>query len=132
MVTVLLMSLQRSPQLLILAKGIARELRKKQTPTERILWDILRNRQFNGTKFLRQHPILVDDDGRETFFLADFYCAEKRLVVEIDGPIHRFQKVSDIERTQVLIRNGFVVLRLTSREVEDNVNDALNKIRKLL
>ena len=55
----------------------ARELRKELTPTEKRLWYHLRGRRFNGFKFRRQTPILG--------YIADFYCAELRLIIELDG-----------------------------------------------
>jgi type I restriction enzyme R subunit len=58
----------------------ARELRQPQTPAEEKLWYWLRDSQLEGMKFRRQHPI-----GR---FIVDFYCAEKKLVIEVDGDTH--------------------------------------------
>jgi very-short-patch-repair endonuclease len=72
----------------------AKDLRKDMTPAEKILWQRLAERQPGGFKFRRQHPL-----GR---FIADFYCAEARLVVEIDGGIHNAQSEQDEQRTQLL------------------------------
>jgi len=52
----------------------ARNLRQKQTKAEKKFWSRVRNKQINGYKFLRQHPIYYDYEGRERFFIADFYC----------------------------------------------------------
>jgi very-short-patch-repair endonuclease len=52
----------------------AKELRKTQTPEEKIMWDKLRGRKLLGYKFLRQYPIIVNS---ASFYIADFYCAEK-------------------------------------------------------
>jgi very-short-patch-repair endonuclease len=60
--------------------SIAQKLRKNITPPEVILWCRLRNRQLNGAKFRRQHPI-----GR---YVVDFYCHQNKLVIELDGPTH--------------------------------------------
>ena len=57
-----------------------RLLRKNLTSPEIKLWSILRNRQMNGLKFRRQHPI-----GR---YVADFYCDEFRIIIELDGESH--------------------------------------------
>ena len=57
-----------------------RDLRVKQTEAEKILWQKLRNRQINGFKFFRQCSI-----GK---YIADFYCSELRLVIELDGSQH--------------------------------------------
>jgi len=58
----------------------ARILRKSMTIPEKLLWDKLKEKQIYGLRFRRQHPI--------EFFIADFYCHQIRLVVEIDGEIH--------------------------------------------
>jgi very-short-patch-repair endonuclease len=72
--------------------SFARELRKKQTDSEIKMWRQLRNRRFLGFKFLRQYPIVTDVSNRKTgFYIADFYCFEKKLVIEIDGLIHSGQ-----------------------------------------
>ena len=58
----------------------AKMLRTEETPAERMLWRVLRDRAVNGLKFRRQHPL----DG----FVLDFFCAETKLCVELDGGIH--------------------------------------------
>jgi len=73
-------------------KQLAKELRKNQTGTEEMLWQKLRNRKLYGYKFLRQHPIIHSGFiNKLYFFIADFYCAEKELVIELDGKIHENQ-----------------------------------------
>ena len=72
-----------------LIKQTVRDLRKNQTLSEVKIWKAVRNRKLKGKKFLRQHPIRFNMDGRKRFFIADFYCHEKNLVVEIDGKIHQ-------------------------------------------
>jgi very-short-patch-repair endonuclease len=70
-------------------KILARELRKKMTDSEILLWKHLRNRKLSGYKFLRLHPIIYKADYRViNYFIADFYCKEKELVIELDGPTH--------------------------------------------
>ncbi len=70
-------------------KQLARGLRKDQTKTEERLWQALRNRKLDGYKFLRQHPIVHGGCmNKPDFFIIDFYCAEKGLVIELDGKIH--------------------------------------------
>ncbi len=65
-------------------------MRKNPTKTEEIVWELLKNRAFNGYKFRRQHPFST--------YIADFYCHEKQLVLEIDGKIHQNQKEYDQNR----------------------------------
>ncbi len=81
----------------------ARKLRKNMTPEEGLLWANFRKRRFKGLKFLRQHPIVYEIiNNRRIFFIADFYCAEKKLVIEVDGKIHDFQKDYDDRRDEIL------------------------------
>lgn len=99
---------------------LARQLRKKSTPAEKILWRELRNRQLLGVKFFRQHPVIYETDRRKYhFFIADFYSAEKKLVVELDGPIHEKQKDYDLQRDLVLEKLGLKVLRIQNEELRD-------------
>ncbi len=111
----------------------ARELRKKQTPAEVILWKLLRNRRLLGFKFLRQHPIVVEKyNDRTGFYIADFYCSEKKLVIEVDGLIHAFQIDYDKARDVIMKEFGLTVFRITNDEVEKDVFDVLNKIKLYL
>ena len=87
----------------------ARELRHPQTPAEQKLWSRLRNRQLNGLKFRRQHPI--------ERFIIDFYCDEAKLCIEVDGDSHAEQIEYDQARTAYLNELGYTVIRFTNREV---------------
>jgi ATP-dependent DNA helicase RecQ len=73
-------------------RQFARELRQPQTPAEATLWRKIRNRSI-GYKFRRQHEI--------EFFIIDFYCAEVKLCIEIDGDTHltKEQQENDAART---------------------------------
>lgn len=88
--------------------GRARKLRRNMTDEENIMWQKLRGRKFHGLKFLRQHPLIYDIINNEPkYFIPDFYCAEKKLIVEIDGKIHEFQKSRDERREEILSNMGF-------------------------
>ena len=113
---------------------LARELRKNQTPAEKILWNELRGRKLNGLKFLRQHPIIhaeYPENPRTHFYIADFYCYELKLVVELDGKIHDHQKEYDMERDAVLNGKGLNVLRIENEEVK-KIEKVKNKILSFL
>jgi very-short-patch-repair endonuclease len=99
---------------------VSRGLRQEATPTEETLWQELRNRGL-GAKFRRQQPIGP--------FVADFYCHENRLIVEVDGPIHHFQRAADAERDTLLVAAGFHVLRIPTEQVEDPLPNVLQAIR---
>ena len=90
----------------------ARELRRDGSKPERICWELLRDRRVSGVKFRRQHPIGP--------YFADFACLSKRLVVEIDGEHHAYQRERDTARTGVMEREGWRVLRFWANEVVEN------------
>ena len=103
------------------------------TPEERILWNILRNRKFMGFKFLRQHPIFASPfKDQPAFYVADFYCSEKKLVIEADGPIHDFQQAYDEMRDSLKCDRGINILRLTNEEINIHLDLVLEKIAKYL
>jgi leucyl-tRNA synthetase len=110
----------------------ARELRQRMTNAETLLWINLRNRRFHQLKFLRQHPIIYDTyNDKPLYFIADFYCAEKKLVIEVDGKIHDFQKDDDQHREEILKSLKLKVLRIRNEEVDD-VHSVLEKIGRQL
>ena len=99
----------------------ARELRKTQTPAERLLWEHLRGRRHGDLKFRRQHPI-----GR---FIVDFFCPEAKLILEVDGPTHDEQVEDDAWRTGQLQAQGYSVLRFKNEDVTGNLESVLHRIR---
>ena len=99
---------------------LARELRKQQTPAEKILWHELRSRKLKGVKFFRQHPLIYEEDrGRLHFFIADFYSAEQNLVIELDGKIHDYQQYYDHQRDLIISKMGLKIIRYKNEEVWD-------------
>ena len=104
-------------------KSRAKLLRKETTVAEKILWNKLRNRQLEGLKFRRQHPIDI--------FIADFYCHENKLVVEVDGKIHDYQKEYDEGRTAELERLGITVIRFSNEEVKNNIKLVTRRIKEV-
>jgi very-short-patch-repair endonuclease len=126
------MSLNKRKELSVVAKKLCRELRANQTHSEEILWDRIRNRQLLGKKFLRQHPIFYDLKGRETFYIADFYCHEIKLVVEIDGEIHKLRLKNDYDRDQIMNLLGLQVMRIKSEKVIDDLNGVLKSLKNYI
>jgi len=108
--------------------NLARKLRKEQTPSEKILWNELRNRKLYGVKFFRQHPLAYEEDrGIVHFFIPDFYSAEQKLVIELDGKIHEYQKNYDQERDFIIKKMDLTVIRFKNEEVR-NLNLLKTKI----
>jgi very-short-patch-repair endonuclease len=98
----------------------ARTLRRPMTPAEAKLWSRLRNRQLGGFKFRRQHPI--------ENYIVDFYCAEARLTIELDGDSHAEQVEYDKKRTLWLTEHGYREMRFWNREVMQNLDGVLEQI----
>lgn len=104
-------------------KTYAREHRKNPTNAEQKMWHELRNSKL-GVRFRRQHAIEQ--------FIVDFVCIEKKLVVEIDGEIHNFQREADDKRTKVINEAGFHVIRFNNDEVIKNISSVLDTIKKTI
>lgn len=98
----------------------ARELRKRQTRSEGLLWSILRGGQLCGLKFRRQHPIAP--------WIVDFACVAKQLVVEIDGGYHDATQEEDLRRQRDLEQRGWTVLRFTDKDVEQDAESVARSI----
>jgi very-short-patch-repair endonuclease len=101
-------------------KSKARELRKRMTEQEKVLWNHLRGRKQNGMYFRRQHPYGI--------YILDFYCFEENLVIEIDGKVHLSRHDYDIERTEYLGSSGLKVLRFKNEDIVNRIEWVLNKI----
>ncbi len=97
-----------------------RELRSKQTPAEAIFWELVRDRQLLGLKFRRQHQ-LGD-------YIADFYCHELRLAIELDGGVHASKQKKDRKRDAWMIAQGFEVLRFTNEQILNAPESAMEQI----
>ncbi|MBN1349804.1 DUF559 domain-containing protein [candidate division KSB1 bacterium] len=126
------MSITKNHNLIEIAKQRCRELRKSQTRAETIFWQGVRNRQFKGLKFYRQYPIFIDFNGRQTFFIADFFCFEKKLVVEIDGKVHDYQKENDALRSEIINLKGIDVIRFKNDEIEKDIKLVLSRLAEKL
>jgi len=124
------MSLNYKHKLFPIAKHLSIELRKNSTKAEKLLWQELKARKFFNTKFLRQHPLFYDITGSESFFIADFYCHEKKLIIELDGRYHDYQIAKDENRSEILSSLGIRVIRFTNEETIYSTNEVLKCIEK--
>ena len=89
-------------------KKFREKLKKNPTEAEQLLWKYLTNKQ-TGHKIRRQH--VIGD------FIADFVCLPKKVIIEIDGEIHKKQKIEDNIRTIALNNLGYEVIRFSNEEV---------------
>jgi leucyl-tRNA synthetase len=113
-------------------RNTSRELRKNMTDSERLLWQEVRGRKLKGYKFLRQYPVLYQGNLiRYNYFIADFYCHEKKAVIEIDGPIHEGNEEYDSFRDEEMLNLGLHILRIKNEELT-RMDDVLQKIISFL
>jgi very-short-patch-repair endonuclease len=98
----------------------ARRLRRQQTNAERLLWFRLRDRRLSRWKFKRQAPI--------DRFVVDFFCADAKLIVELDGGQHDHDRERDADRTRILEAMGYLVLRFWNHDVMRNMDGVLEEI----
>ena len=103
-------------------KNLRAELRKNLTPAEAFLWNQLKARKFQNKRFTRQHSI-----GN---YIVDFYCAEHRLIIELDGEVHNTptQIEKDLARTEYLKSLNYTVIRFENRMVFDNLASVFMEI----
>lgn len=102
----------------------ARDLRRAMSLPEVQLWPLLSSRKLRGLKFRRQHPIEP--------FVVDFYCAEARLAVEIDGIGHQNPDriATDRRRDAILLEKGIRTLRIAARDVFEDMDAVLGRIAR--
>jgi very-short-patch-repair endonuclease len=107
------MSLPYNPAL----KQRARELRRAGNLSEVLLWNQIKNGKFLGLDFDRQKII-----GN---YIVDFYCAEKSVVIEIDGSSHDNKAEYDAVRDAYLKGLGLIVIRLIDGDVKKNLAEVM-------
>ncbi len=103
--------------------AMARELRKRPTAAEKILWQALRQKRL-GYSFRRQHPI--------DRFIADFYCHPLRLIIEVDGGYHNSlsQQEHDEDRSyEIMLNYDIKVIRYSNEQVTHNLSQVVDQIR---
>ena len=96
----------------------ARRMRAAPSATERLLWNLLRDRRLEALKFRRQVPVGP--------YIADFLCLRHRLIVEADGPFHEVER--DAERDGWLAAQSFRVLRFSNHVIQNDRRAVLEAI----
>ena len=104
-------------------RGRAIGLRKNTTKPDQLLRSILRGRQLAGLKFRRQHPIEP--------YIVDFYCADAKLIVELDGESHNGREDFDKQRSVFLAGLGLKVFRVTNDDVLTNLDGVAEGIARV-
>lgn len=103
-------------------KEFARQLRRKSTLSEVLLWKQLKGKQMMGYDFHRQKP--VDE------YIVDFYCPTLKLAIEIDGASHAFKEQEDKKRQARLEKLGIRFLRFDDLDVKFQMEKVLETIRR--
>ena len=102
----------------------ARYLRKNQTVAEQILWAELRDRKLDGWKFRRQVTLAS--------YIVDFFCAEAKLTIELDGIVHEGQEAEDLARRNDLQKAGYFEIRFSNDDVAERLHWVIHEIRRAL
>jgi len=104
----------------------ARELRYNSTTQEQKLWNLLRNKQFNGIKFVRQYPI--------GDYIVDFACRKLKLIIELDGGQHNEpQNIAyDNKRSEYLTSRGYRIIRFWNNEIDENIEGVYLKLSDII
>lgn len=90
------------------------------TFAEKCFWNACRGHRISGLPFRRQQVIKG--------FIADFYCSDLNLVVEIDGGAHEKQKDYDQERDRIMKQYGIRVMRFTNDDVVNHMDKVIKQI----
>jgi very-short-patch-repair endonuclease len=100
----------------------ARDLRKRMTDAETILWSRIRPRACPALRFRRQHPIGP--------FIADFACPLSRVVIEVDGATHGTdsERAYDARRDAYMRARGWHVIRVTNIDIYEYLHETLDMI----
>jgi len=101
---------------------IAERLRRDMTVTEKIIWERVCKNQL-GVRIRRQHPVWK--------FIADFYCHDLKLIIEIDGEIHLSseRRDYDISRDVILKEFRIEIIRFTTEEVMKKADWVIAQIK---
>ena len=102
----------------------ARKMRANPTKAEVMLWHCIRRKQVCNLKFRRQHIIHA--------YIVDFYLPDVRLVIEVDGPVHKSSKEYDQEREAILQALGYSVLRFSNRQVVEEIESVIREIEEFI
>jgi very-short-patch-repair endonuclease len=103
---------------------LAREFRKNQTVSERIFWERVRAKRFQGLKFRRQAVLYG--------YIVDFLCYRLRLIVEIDGAVHDSKLQYDQGREGLLRKAGYHFFRVSAEAVENNVQSVMEDLQEFI
>ena len=103
-------------------KKASQELRKNMTPQEKHLW----------YDFLKKYPVQFYRQRSIYKFIADFYCAKAKLVIEIDGSQHYSEEGLEYDslRSEIINKYGVEVIRFSNYDIDNNFEGVCIEIDK--
>ena len=106
------------------AKLLAKALRDEMSPPEKILWSVLRDNQIADFSFRSQHAIGP--------YIADFYCRNTRLVVEVDGSTHRGDQLAHDHKRDLWMQScGIKIIRIQAHSVFSELDAVVRTIQSI-
>jgi very-short-patch-repair endonuclease len=108
---------------------IVRYLRQRQTPAEKVLWEKVRANKL-GFKIVRQKPVKYMIDNKLRWYIADFYCEQAKLIIEVDGSIHFIKAESDHYKDFIIFQHGYTVVRYSNMMVFESLDFVLKDIQE--
>ncbi len=116
-------------------KLTCRKLRNNSTKAEIILWNYLKWKQL-WYKFLRQYPLYVYSEYSwlDRYIIPDFYCKERKFIIEIDWSIHNNKDIFllDKYKTKLIKEKWIKIIRITNKDIFNNINKVIIKIKNNL
>jgi len=113
-------------------KIISRKLRSNMTESEVLLWNFIKWWKL-WVKFLRQKPIkiFVENNWSDRFIISDFYCFEKKLILEIDWSIHDLKEVYELDlyKEELLSKMWFKIIRIKNEDIKNNIHNVIKIIK---
>ena len=116
-------------------KEAAKKLRNNMTDSEVILWNHIKWWDL-GVKFLRQKPVYVftEESWLDRYIIPDFYCFDRKIIIEVDGSIHDLEEVYTLDRhkEELLQNQWFRILRVTNKVIEKDIKSVILNIKLFL
>jgi very-short-patch-repair endonuclease len=116
-------------------KEISRQLRSNMTESEIILWSFIKWSKI-WVRFQRQKPIHIFNENNwlNRYIIPDFYCHNKKIILEIDWSIHNLKEIYelDLHKEQLLLNIWFKVIRIKNEEIKNNINNVIKTIKSNL
>ena len=116
-------------------KKIARELRKNLTKAEKMFWNKVRYDTL-WERVLRQKIFYVytENSWLDRFIIPDFYIARKKLIIEIDGWIHKLDRILELDtiKSKLIEKRGFHIIRITNEEIYADIDWVITKLKNFI